>query len=146
VNDYAHLLTTFTFALMMSIDTKKTPYRFPFTEAEQKSVSAMLNLLNTKSKSQQPRPAVVQELVPHFHDFIKPFLMKRDGPAALKSSKFASVLECFMAVFAIQRGGILCKAERLTTVCASIKFWMRLCIAFEANQLSMEGNSPPFHE
>ncbi|KAJ6553648.1 hypothetical protein B0H10DRAFT_2446758 [Mycena sp. CBHHK59/15] len=135
VDDYAQLLMTFTFAIMMSIDTKKTNYRFPFTEAEQKCVSTMRKLLTTKSQSQQPRAGVVQELVPHFHSFIKMFLMKRDGPAALKSSKFASVLECFLAVFAIRPGGILCKPERLTTVCASIKFWMRLCVAFEANQL-----------
>ncbi|KAJ6568192.1 hypothetical protein B0H10DRAFT_2444690 [Mycena sp. CBHHK59/15] len=146
VDDYAQLLMTFTFAIMMSIDTKKTNYRFPFTEAEQKCVSTMRKLLTTKSQSQQPRAGVVQELVPHFHSFIKMFLMKRDGPAALKSSKFASVLECFLAVFAIRPGGILCKPERLTTVCASIKFWMRLCVAFEANQLSTEENSPPFHE
>ncbi|KAJ6468746.1 hypothetical protein C8R45DRAFT_1167341 [Mycena sanguinolenta] len=146
VNDYAQLLVTFMFALMMSIDTKKTKYRFPFTEAEQKSVSAMRKLLNTKSQNRQPGPEVVQELVPHFHSCIKMFLMKRDGPTALKSSRFASVVECFLAVFAIQTGGILCKAERLTTECAAIKFWIRLCVAFEANQLSKEENSPPFHE
>ncbi|KAJ6537122.1 hypothetical protein B0H19DRAFT_1270780 [Mycena capillaripes] len=146
VDDYAQLLTTIAFALMTSIDSKKTKYRFPLTEAERDSVLMMRNLFNTKSQSQQDRLKVVQELVPHFHSCIKVFLMKRDGPAALKTSKFGSVLECFLAVLAIQTGGILCKTERLTSVCAGIKFCTRLCIAFEAKRLSTEENAAPFHE
>ncbi|KAJ7256759.1 hypothetical protein C8J57DRAFT_1517395 [Mycena rebaudengoi] len=143
VNNYKRFLFIFTFALMTSIETRETTYRFPLTNEERNNILELRRRFRAESEK-QPRQQVVELLVPHFHNCIKTFLMQRDGLAHLRASKYVSVLQCFLAVYALRPGGILCQPDDMVTLISGIKFCMRLCIAFEAHALSKAENAPLF--
>jgi hypothetical protein len=127
---------------MTSIETKETEYRFPLTNEERKHILELRRRFRAES-GKQPRQQVVELLVPHFHDCIKTFLMQRDG-LRLRASKYVSVLQCFLAVYALRPGDILCQPADMVTFISGIKFCIRLCIAFEAHALSKVENAPLF--
>ncbi|KAF8135945.1 hypothetical protein K438DRAFT_1786650 [Mycena galopus ATCC 62051] len=143
VDNYKRFLFIFTFALMTSIETNETEYRFPLTNEESKHILELRRRFLAES-GKRPRQQVVELLVPRFHDCIKTFLMQRDGLAHLRASKYVSVLQCFLAVYALRPGGILCRPADMVPFISGIKFCMRLCIAFEAHALSKAKNAPLF--
>jgi hypothetical protein len=77
------------------------------------------------------REETVKALVNDLHSLLRVFLIGREGPSG---SKFGSVLECFLAVFALESRGILCTPDKLSSACSAMKFWTRMCIVFETDE------------
>jgi hypothetical protein len=137
---YLQTWTKFTFALLTSTNSDKTPYRFPFTPFELAAVQRMQTSLQATSPpttQHEARRRFISNLAHGFHIFIRTFLFTREGPLnppPPNATKFDSVLECLQAVSAIRPGGILCRPDDLTPTCTHIKYWIRMCILFEADQ------------
>ncbi|KAJ6530762.1 hypothetical protein B0H19DRAFT_1384645 [Mycena capillaripes] len=131
-NRYRNTLTTFTFALLTSTDTNKTQYRFPLTDLQKSAVRNMQARFRANSNHvPTDRTEAVKALVNDLHSLLRAFLIGREGPSR---SKFGSVFECFLAVFAVESRGILCKADKLSSVCSAMKFWTRMCTVFETDE------------
>lgn len=131
-NRYRNTLTAFTFALLTSTDTNKTQYRFPFTDFQKSAVRNMQARFRANSNPvPTDRTEAVKALVNDLHSFLRVFLIGREGPSR---SKFDSVFECFLAVFAVESRGILCKPDKLSPACSAMKFWTRMCIVFETDE------------
>ncbi|KAJ7609547.1 hypothetical protein FB45DRAFT_1038979 [Roridomyces roridus] len=143
VHRYSQILLKLFSAMRATVQADETAYQLPFTNDEKTDLIDFQKALGTQYRGGDP---LVAQLVPRFHDFIKQILMKREGRPELKNTKFASILECFMALMAIQEGGNLCRADQLTIVPTSLKFIIRICVAFEANKIAQEEDSPPLDE
>lgn len=138
ISRYLQTWIRFTFALLISPDSEKTPYRFPFTEFEKKAVREMQTCFHaTPPPSGPERVTFMANLASAFHSFIRTFLLIREAPLnppPPNPAKFDSVLECLQAVSAIRPGGILCRPHDLTPTCTHLKYWIRLCLLYEADQ------------
>ncbi|KAJ7830767.1 hypothetical protein B0H13DRAFT_2371827 [Mycena leptocephala] len=138
ISRYLQTWIRFTFALLISPDSEKTPYRFPFTEFEKKAVREMQTCFHaTPPPSGPERVTFMANLASAFHSFIRTFLLIREAPLnppPPNPAKFDSILECLQAVSAIRPGGILCRPHDLTSTCTHLKYWIRLCLLYEADQ------------
>ncbi|KAJ7246622.1 hypothetical protein C8J57DRAFT_1241265 [Mycena rebaudengoi] len=90
------------------------------------------------------RTEAAKALVNDLHSFLRVFLIGQERPST--RSKFDSVFECFLAVFAVESGGILCSADKLSSACSAMKFWTRLCIVFETDERLEEAPGLDFEQ
>ncbi|KAJ7681628.1 hypothetical protein B0H14DRAFT_3535589 [Mycena olivaceomarginata] len=108
ISRYLQTWIRFTFALLISPDSDKTPYRFPFTEFEKKAVREMQTCFHaTPPPSGPERVTFMTNLASAFHSFIRTFLLIREAPLnppPPNPAKFDSVLECLQVVSAIRPG------------------------------------------
>lgn len=149
IDKYVLTLKKFVYALLVSTDSLESTYRFPFTEVEMKAVREMQAKFEDAPRSGPERKLFAKELVPAFNHFIGLFFMIREepnNPPPPNTSKFDSIIECFLALSAIRSGGTLCRPHDLTPPCAHLKYWIRTCILFEADARVRESTGLQLHQ
>ncbi|KAK6985192.1 hypothetical protein R3P38DRAFT_2805917 [Favolaschia claudopus] len=154
VNKYRDFLWDLTFALITSLDSPQTKYRFPLTVLEQQTLCNLCQTFEAQASETDGQDAKQQkaiqqkaiQLIPQFHDCIKVFLMTRDNLPDLETENFGSVLQCFLAVRTLRNGGLSCSPAAAVHLISGLKFIIRLCVAVEAEHIIKSGStSEPFH-
>ncbi|EPQ50154.1 hypothetical protein GLOTRDRAFT_26194, partial [Gloeophyllum trabeum ATCC 11539] len=123
---YSIPLRSLAHAVLTSLQGHKSGYTFPLSEEDIERAHRLQENLDTAE----------DDGISVFHAFIYPFLSRSMDPAS--DNKWASVLECFLAVFSLLPDSTHKKASDMTQPLAMLEYHCRGATLYEAHRQQAE--------
>ncbi|KAF8890221.1 hypothetical protein BD779DRAFT_1671550 [Infundibulicybe gibba] len=135
LKDYSSLLHHFAHAILSTLAGASTSYQFPLSPEDQARGTKLLELLTSSQ----------EDITQSFHEFISPFLFAGTSlDSTGKYSKWASVLECCLAIYCLNDDGTFRKPQYVTQVFAKVVYHCRGATLYEALENIDTFNGDPY--
>lgn len=106
---------------MRSVYDSPTTYSFPLTPADRTRVDALFAALRDK-----------RDAIAALHSLVLPLFSPRvPSPEEINPSKWDIVVECFLAVHCLRRGGIFAAPHEVSGILAKLKYVIRATCVYE---------------
>ena len=117
---YAYPLHSLAYAILQAYKGHPTNYSFPFPEGYTQHVVALESCL---------KEPITTDHIPVFHNFIYPLLSAQSS--IKEENKWSMVLECWLALYAMELEGGFCDASQLTGILAKLEYSCRAATFYQ---------------
>lgn len=118
---YGYPLHSLAYSILQAYKGHPSNYKFPLPPNFTERIIALENCLTQ---------AITTDSIPIFHEFIYPLLSAQQS--ILEENKWSMVIECWLALYALQPEGNFCEASYLTGVLAKMEYHCRAVTFYQS--------------
>jgi hypothetical protein len=119
---YGYPLHSLAYSILQAHKGHPSNYKFPLPINFTQHIIALESCLS--------QPIITTDMIPVFHNFIYPLLSAQQS--ILEENKWSMVIECWLALYALQAEGHFCNASHLTGVLAKMEYHCRAVTFYQS--------------
>ena len=132
---YGYPLHSLAYSVLQAHKGHPTNYKFPLPPNHMQHIIALESCLS--------QLIISTDMIPVFHRFIYPLLSAQ--PSIQEENKWSMVMECWLALYALQPEGNFCDASQLTGTLAKMEYHCRAATFYESHLRYKEFPGESFH-